>query len=396
MRIVMRFHFPNLDRPKKAAKRIARLLGGAPALSKVQNGLAIALGYRDWHELELAHAASPPLPLDQDLPAEEFHQRSAHLVLRLAKAMEISDSEAQYVLTDSRLTGDLVTHDDQFAIRMACWRINGQWPLAGMAGTVVRVPDYFAGPRQRGILTVAYDVSSEHQPVQVITDNRCGACSRHEITFPQVTEAAFVPHRLRFAYGAWAEAGGTHVLFSRDYAPMWRLRDGLPPQQVMSTDWIRFESQELFWEDATAPWDDPRRIAEEEERLKSFGIKGLPQLVDLLPAMVDSIGNVEHASDLLDKLRRRGALDAYKATVFLRPLTSDGNRLASAEREVRRPEFKAMSVDDAFKLSAEWIAGERNPLNDEVVHLAITRVKDGKVFEKPVRDHNIHPLEVNR
>jgi hypothetical protein len=39
MRIVMRFHFPNLDRPKKAAKRIARPLTSAPPLSKVQNGL---------------------------------------------------------------------------------------------------------------------------------------------------------------------------------------------------------------------------------------------------------------------------------------------------------------------------------------------------------------------
>jgi hypothetical protein len=69
MRIVMRFHFPNLDRPKKAAKSIARLLGGVLPLSRVQNGLATALGYRDWHELDLAHASRPPQPLDQDLPA---------------------------------------------------------------------------------------------------------------------------------------------------------------------------------------------------------------------------------------------------------------------------------------------------------------------------------------
>ena len=90
----MRFHFPNLDRPKKAAKRIARLLGGAPPLSKVQNGLAVVLGYRDWHELDLAHASEPP-PLDEDLPAEDFHRRIADLALKLAKAMDVSDSDAQ-------------------------------------------------------------------------------------------------------------------------------------------------------------------------------------------------------------------------------------------------------------------------------------------------------------
>jgi hypothetical protein len=53
----MRFHFPNLDRPKKAAKRIARLLGGAPPLSKVQSGLAVALGYRDRERAPLPGAA---------------------------------------------------------------------------------------------------------------------------------------------------------------------------------------------------------------------------------------------------------------------------------------------------------------------------------------------------
>jgi hypothetical protein len=174
MRIVMRFHFPNLDRPKKAAKRIARLLCGAPPLSKVQNGLAAALGYRDWHELDLAHAGQPPQPLDQDLSAEDFHRRSADLTLKLAKALNVSDNEAQYVLMDSRLTGDRVSFEDQFAIRTACWRTDGRWPSSGIAGTVVRAPASFAGPRQLGMLTADFDVSSRGRPVQIVTDNRFG------------------------------------------------------------------------------------------------------------------------------------------------------------------------------------------------------------------------------
>jgi hypothetical protein len=244
MRIVMRFHFPNLDRPKKAAKRIARLLGGAPPLSKVQNGLATALGFRDWHELDLIHASQPPLPLDQDLPAEDFHRRSADLILKLAKALDVSDSEAQYALLDSRLTGDRATFDDQFAIRMACWRTNGLWPSSGMAGTVVRAPPSFAGPRQLGILTTDFDTLSRGCPVQIITDNRCGICSRSEIAIPRIPLAPFVPYRLWLAYGAWTESDGSRVLFSRDYAPMWRLRDGLPPRQAAPTEWIKFEQEE--------------------------------------------------------------------------------------------------------------------------------------------------------
>jgi hypothetical protein len=235
----MRFHFPNLDRPKKAAKRIARLLGGAPPLSKVQNGLAAALGYRDWHELDLAHASQPPQPLDQDLPAEDFHRRSADLTLKLAKVFRLSDIEAQYVLLDSRLTGDQVTLDDQFAIRLACWRANDLWPSSGMVGTVVRAPASFAGPRQLGMLTADFDTLSRGRPVQIITDNRCGICSRSEIAIPRTPLLPFVPYRLRLAYGVWTEPGGTKVLFSRDYAPMWRLRDGLPPGRAHRVDQVR-------------------------------------------------------------------------------------------------------------------------------------------------------------
>lgn len=303
----MRYYFPNLDRPKKAAKRIARLLSGAPPLSKVQNGLAVAVGYRDWHELELSHASHPPLPLDQDLPVEDFHRRSADLALKLAKALDLSDSEAQYALLDSRLTGDKITIDDHVAIRMICWQSKGQWPSSGMAGTVVRAPISFAGPRKLGMLTADFD-GSRDRVVQIVTDDRCGVCSRHEITIPRTPLPPFVPHRLRLAYGVWTEPSGSKVLFSRDYAPMWRLRDGSPPQQAAPTEWIKFEKQEWFWEDATAPWEDRRRIAEEEARLKALGINGLPDLVDFLPLMVSSTGNVRMPRSMLDDLRRPAAL----------------------------------------------------------------------------------------
>jgi hypothetical protein len=89
---------------------------------------------------------------------------------------------------------------------------------------------------------------------------------------------------------------------------MWRLRDGLPPQQVAPTDWIKFERQEFFWDDATAPWEDPARVAEEEARLKLHGINGLPALVGLLPIMVASTGNVRTPRGMLGDLRRPAAL----------------------------------------------------------------------------------------
>ena len=53
---------------------------------------------------------------------------------------------------------------------------------------------------------------------------------------------------------------------------------------------------------------DQFRIAEEEARLKSFGITGLPALVDLLPIMVSSTGNVEMPRRVLESLREPAAL----------------------------------------------------------------------------------------
>jgi hypothetical protein len=215
----MRFYFPNLDRPKKAAKRISRLLGGDVALSKVQNGLALALGYRDWHEFELAHAGHPATPLDQALDADAFRQRAADLTMKFAGALGIDDGEAQYALSASRLTGDRASVEDHCEIRLLCWKATGRWPSSGMAGTVVRPRISFGVSRRLAILTADFDVR-RNDLVQYISDNRYGACVRNEITIPREPLPFFVPLRLRLAYGAWIEADGSTVLFSRDYAPL--------------------------------------------------------------------------------------------------------------------------------------------------------------------------------
>ena len=48
----MRIHFPDLVRPKQAAKYLARASTGLK-LATVHEELARALGYRDWHELSI-------------------------------------------------------------------------------------------------------------------------------------------------------------------------------------------------------------------------------------------------------------------------------------------------------------------------------------------------------
>src|SRR4051794_27456546 len=98
----MRIFLPNVMRPKKAAKHVARLLG--VPLSQAQRGVARACGYGDWHELEGGLAASPPSPLDQELPQADLVQRHARLSLGLAETLGIPDGDAQHALSEARLT----------------------------------------------------------------------------------------------------------------------------------------------------------------------------------------------------------------------------------------------------------------------------------------------------
>ncbi|HUN98243.1 MAG TPA: hypothetical protein VMU69_18655 [Bradyrhizobium sp.] len=102
------------------------------------------------------------------------------------------------------------------------------------------------------MLTADFDAGGSDL-VQIISDNRCGVCVRSEIAVPRQPLPLFVPYRLRLAYGAWVEPDGSTVLFSRDYAHLWRLREGRSPVQVPATDWIKHVGQTWCWGDGSAP-----------------------------------------------------------------------------------------------------------------------------------------------
>jgi hypothetical protein len=132
---------------------------------------------------------------------------------------------------------------------------------------------------------------------------------RRQISIPRTPLAPFIPDRLRLAYGMWTEPDGATVLFSRDYAPMWRLREGRLPQQVPPTEWIQIAREEWFWDSSTI-WGDRRRLNEEERRLVSYGVRGLPRLVELLPALIASTGSSPSISAEIERRRRDEAIAA--------------------------------------------------------------------------------------
>jgi hypothetical protein len=130
----MRILFSDLARPKLAAKHLARL-ASVHKLSSVQEALACALGYRDWHELSRsAHNAASPEASNVSV------DDAVSVILMLADALSLANADVQYVLSRSRLLGQHSRAlEQQQRIRCANWRQNVfGLPGRGKIGTIVK------------------------------------------------------------------------------------------------------------------------------------------------------------------------------------------------------------------------------------------------------------------
>ena len=107
-----------------------------------------------------------------------------------------------------------------------------------------------------------------------------------EVEYPERPLSLFVPARLKLAYGVWTEEDGSKVLFSRDYKPLWRLTHGRRPERLRPWLWIEWIESQHFWDDRNTPWWSVRCREEEENRLRGFGIRCLPKLVDTLSDLI--------------------------------------------------------------------------------------------------------------
>lgn len=295
----MIFHFPNLTRPKKAAKVFARDLD--VSLAAAQRALARACGFRDWHDLEVRGANGQPFALDQDLPIEEFIARQSRLTLALARQLDVSDGDAQHALTVSRLTGDRrASMDEQLAIRVACW-LESALPVVGarQRGAVGRLKT--AGRAGEPVILRRFG-----RPCEVVTQYSIAVVADHEYTSPRAAPRLFVPMRLYLPYGYWTESDGARVVFSRDYNPLWRLRPDARPERVKPWARISWKSQEHIWDDTHTPWNSAQVYSYLLDQLRVHQIETLPVLVDALPLLVgDSTRSSLAFSDAADLLHAR-------------------------------------------------------------------------------------------
>lgn len=94
----MRIYFSDIERPKAAAKFLARL-SSEVTLAGAHEALARASGYRDWHELAGSFQIAQPAPTGFSIPV------ITQLVLSLAVALRLDCGDVQYAIAKARVVG---------------------------------------------------------------------------------------------------------------------------------------------------------------------------------------------------------------------------------------------------------------------------------------------------
>lgn len=293
----MRFFFPNLNRPRKASKRLCAAFPVIP-LSSIQRAIAKACGYRDWHELEINHAANEPTILDEYLTEGAFHDRAIALTRSLTVSLNAHDGDVQAALPDIRLTGNRTfTHEDHEVIRTACWRAGPlPWKEGRRPGTIFRIKSkgfpktgtHWWRACSGGVGFISHSASK-------------GLCATFEAVVPRTRMSDFVPRCLWLPYGWTDMEDGSRLLFSRDYLPLWRIANGKVERVTPTAQMPAFKGERQYFREGDRPWSyGPAREAA-ERMLAEYGITALPRLADVLPILIhDEHINIKDAARVLD------------------------------------------------------------------------------------------------
>ncbi|HEY2032334.1 MAG TPA: hypothetical protein VGH02_01475 [Rhizomicrobium sp.] len=291
----MRIHFANQERFLKAAQKTSKLSN--QPLAKVQDVLARVCGYQDLFDFQKNYATGPATRLDQELEPDEFVTRQCELSLSLAERLDVSEGDAQFFLGRSHLTGDRQTSlEEQIAIRLLCFE-KREFPIAAKRtmGAIGRLKS----PGRNGEIVI---LKSYGRPCDVVTNTNVGTVADFEYISPKTPPRLFIPLRLYLPYGLWTEEDGAKVLFSRDYFPLWRVREGSTPERLEPWLRINYVEQKWFWDDGEVPWQSRSTKARVEKVLSDWRVNALPMWVEALPLIVRD-ANIDTFRDALGPFR---------------------------------------------------------------------------------------------
>lgn len=289
----MRIHFPDLTRPKQAAKYLARASTGLK-LATVHEALARVLGYRDWYDLSITtapkHLAAP------DLDA------ALRVILELTDSLGIADGHVQYAVSRARLLRATPwSIEEHMTLRTSIWRrrVFGT-PGRGKPGTVVRDNAY-------GATTPAY-LRYPGRPTHLLFDSGFGTRADFEVATPRSPLEDFVPSRIWLPYGVWKLSDGSEVVFSRDYLPMWRISNDRT-ERLAPWLWIKDIAEEKrFASQGSAVWASGPARDSAVACLQRHRVFELPMLTDIMPHLFEP-----QVDSLLDGVARLHAAQADAA-----------------------------------------------------------------------------------
>jgi hypothetical protein len=293
----MRIPFPDLSRPKMAAKLLSRMASDVQ-LSRAQEAVARATGYRDWYELA---GALSPAPYGFDL------SEAKPVILTIADTLGLLPGDVQYAVAKARLLSSVPwSLEDHLALTTTIWRerVFGE-PARGKPGTVGKVCAH-------GSTKPAY-LRQAGRPSYVVYDTGPGMCADFELVTPRVPLEDFVPARLWLPYGYWTLGDGSEVIFARDYLPMWRIA-GQSVERLDPWLWIEgiSERHNFAASCGTVIWDRGRARELALGHLANRRILELPRLVAAMPRLIEA--GAESMGRAVDALRRQvggGSLPAF-------------------------------------------------------------------------------------
>ncbi len=76
--------------------------------------------------------------------------------------------------------------------------------------------------------------------------------------------------RLELPYGVWTCAGGTEVLYNRDYRPIWRRTPHGRVEPFHRSELIPWKNQKWFYNDNNPPWEDRGTLRRCKKALDDF------------------------------------------------------------------------------------------------------------------------------
>ncbi len=297
----MRILYPNIDRAKKSAKGLKSALQGI-SLNKAQFALARILEFRDWHELDQFYKENHE---PKAFPVENGEQLAVVLCLKLAEKLDISWPDALYALSEAYIPDvNLKTEESYKAVWLKIMREKHDFPNKERAiGSIVNVKGLGSKP--------LYITASTHL---ISHGSFMVARADFKIITPESPLPLFVPARLIYPYGCYIEADGAKVLYSRDYMPLWRVKDNKKPERMDPWIKINYVDQKHFWNEGGNAWHSKKTFAPEQKILRDFGITALPKLADVLPELIfnPNIVTIGEAMDeVVKKLPRAKQLLAY-------------------------------------------------------------------------------------